>query len=91
MSKEHVFPNGLDSYLETYYEIVDSISFSIDTDKEPSKIYEVQQQQGRGGLYELAKELTDKFENLNKGREWDGEFFDEIDEFLNKELYERSR
>ena len=42
--------------------------------------------QGRGGLYELAKELTDKFENKYKGKEWDGEFFDTINEFLEEEL-----
>lgn len=38
------------------------------------------------GLNELAKELTDKFENIHQDREWDGDFFDEIEEFLEIEL-----
>ena len=47
-------------------------------------------EQGHGGLYELAEELTDEFELLNKGRVWDGEFFDEIEEFLSEKLYPQS-
>ena len=42
--------------------------------------------QGAGGFYELAQELTDKFEMLNKDREWDGDFWDEIEQFLESEL-----
>lgn len=37
-------------------------------------------------MYELAEELTDKFETLNQNREWDGEFFDEIEAFLIEEF-----
>jgi hypothetical protein len=40
--------------------------------------------QGHGGLYELAEELTDKFEAENEGVEWgmDKEYFEEIQNFL---------
>ncbi len=43
---------------------------------------------GHGGLYELAEFLTDKFELLNKGKTWDGNWFDEIESFLNAELHD---
>ena len=85
------FPNGITSYLETYYEVCSGIFLSYDEEnmKENSKlIEEINESQGTGGLYQLAESLTDKFELLNKDREWDGEFFDEIDKFLKKELYE---
>jgi hypothetical protein len=41
---------------------------------------------GTGGLYELAEELTDKFEIQNAGVEWDGEYFDAIELFIKTEL-----
>jgi hypothetical protein len=34
----------------------------------------------------LANDLTDEFELLNKDREWDGEFFDEIERFLDEKF-----
>jgi len=39
-------------------------------------------------MYELAQELTTKFENQYKDTLWgeDLEFFETIEEFLNKEL-----
>lgn len=82
---ESKFPNGLTSYLETYYEIVDSIRIYLEYSK-INKVGKIYESQGRGGLYELAEELTDKFELLNKDREWDGDFFDEIEKFINEEL-----
>jgi hypothetical protein len=73
------FPNGFESWCKTYYEIVD---FLICT----SKVVKFYKQNSTGGMYELARELTDKFETLNKGREWNGEFFEELEHFLIKEL-----
>jgi len=84
------FPNGFASWYETHHEVVSAITQSILLEeKEPefkSKATTVSEEQGTGGLYELAEELTDKFEKLHEGREWDGEFFDEIEDFLQKEL-----
>jgi hypothetical protein len=86
------FPNGFPSWYETFYEVVDTITYIMENNdfihplyKECNKRYN---SQGRCGLYELAKGLTDKFELKNKDRSWDGEFFEEIDKFLEKELYE---
>ncbi len=73
--------NGLPSYLETHFEIVDLIC--IDTDNEDSLAYHIAETQGRGGMYKLAEKLTDEFEEIYQGREWDGDFFDTISEFIN--------
>lgn len=84
------FPNGFDSWYETHHEVVEFITVheierqSKENSTEGTEIAKRQEAQGIGGLYELAKEWTDEFEKKNKGRKWDGEFFDEIDIFLNK-------
>ena len=82
------FPNGFTSWQETHYEVVEKISMISQMDEAliPPLVSFVYTMGGRGGLYELAEELTDEFEELNKNREWDGEFFDEIETFLNDKL-----
>lgn len=77
------FPNGFSSWQETHFEVVAHIVAT--TDLEGSRANEAQTSKGTGGLYELAEDLTDQFETLNKDRAWDGEFFDEIHDFLEKE------
>lgn len=37
-------------------------------------------------MYELAENLTNEFEELNKDKKWNGEFFDEIYSFLTNKL-----
>lgn len=79
--------NGTDSWSETHYEVVAEIISRIDIERTiPNTI---QKEQGTGGLYELASDLTDEFELKHAGRQWDGEFFDEIEEFLHKKLDRR--
>ncbi len=71
-------------YLETYYEIVAGIEQSLHlSGSKPNIILE---EKGTGGLWELAKELTDEFQELHKDTVWNGEFFDEIEKFLKKKL-----
>ena len=78
------FPNGVENFLETYYEICTAIEDA--RHKEDSETKEIQEKEGSAGIYELANELTLKFEKEHKGFEWDGEFLEEIEEFLQKEL-----
>lgn len=84
---EKIFPNGFASWQETHYEVVKAIEVEQGKDAPKGIVKERHEAQGHGGLYELAEELTDEFEKLNEGRKWDGEFFDEIDEFINKKLF----
>lgn len=81
------FPNGFASWQETHYEVVAAITNEIAHDNvNDNLIYKTLRENGHGGLYELAEELTDEFELLNKGREWDGEFFEEIERFLDEKF-----
>jgi hypothetical protein len=78
------FPNGFDSWQETHFEIVKAIANT--PEDAGNKVTNTECMKGRGGLYELAEELTSKFEKLHKGKQWDGEFFDAIEEFLEQEF-----
>jgi len=79
-------PEDLDSYLETYFEIVQEIVLTIEKEKEGegNAITRQHDEKGRGGLYELAKEWTDEFEAKYKGIEWgvEIEFHEKLEEFL---------
>lgn len=72
----------LEEYLETYFEIVESITLAMQFDTD-TVVHQVYATQGRGGLYELAKEWTDEFHSLHADREWDGEWLDVITDFFN--------
>lgn len=75
-----------DDYLETYYEMVQAITIEHMKDEPQGIVKDRHDAQGHGGLYELAKELTDEFQEKHNGRLWDGDFFDEIQSFLNEKL-----
>jgi hypothetical protein len=78
--KRHVFPNGFTNWHETHY----FVSCHINQTEEINDTLAARRRahQGTGGLWELAKELTDEFENLHKGRAWDGEWMDELEAWL---------
>jgi hypothetical protein len=80
------FPNGFESWAETHHEVVSAITLTMNQDEYPIKLEEIQLSKGSGGIWEFCIELTDEFEKLNEGREWDGEFYDEIEEFINSKI-----
>lgn len=86
----YIFENNFSStckWQETHFEVVSYIEqLRSQAIIESNLINEIQETKGTGGFYELAEELTDEFEKVNEGREWDGEFFDEIEDFLGKKL-----
>ena len=80
-----IFPNGFGYWQETHFEIVSHIVTTCKT--VGTMANDVNNLYGTKGMYKLAEELTDEFENLHKGRTWDGDYFDEIEKFLlSKEL-----
>lgn len=80
--KEKIFPNGFQSWMETFFEVVTFITLQLANDPDSGDtISERYENSGTGGMYELAEEWTDEFEEKNKEREWDGEFFDELEVF----------
>ena len=86
--QEMLFLNGFTSWYETFYEVVAKITYILHTDlRETCRILkDITNMRGRGGLYDLAYELTQNFENYYQGKVWDGDYFDTIDKFLEKEL-----
>ncbi len=83
------FPNGFSNWVETHHTIVRNIEHMLDNQDEDmwgQRLYEVQAKGGTGGVWILCESLTDKFEQENIGVEWEGEWFDAIDTFLEKEL-----
>ena len=79
-------PFDFESWHETHYEVVAAIATECAKDEPQGLVKEVLDEQGYGGRYELARDLTNEFETLNKDRQWDGEYFDEIELFLNQKL-----
>ena len=80
MSKQ--FENGFESWHETHFEVVAMITQMRESNNMPSTLIEINETQGTGGFYELAYDLTNEFEKMHSGRAWDGDFFDEIEAFL---------
>ena len=82
---DYKFPNGFTSWNETHFEIVSMLTLEYKRN-ENGAIGKFNEDYGTGGLYEIAEEWTDEFEELNKDRKWDGEFFNEIESFFAKKL-----
>jgi hypothetical protein len=81
------FPNGFSSWQETHYEVVQAITIEYTQDKRTGLVAYRHEAQGHGGLYELAEELTDKFEALHEGNEWgDKGYLETLEEWLNEKL-----
>lgn len=75
-----------DDWVETHFEVVARIAQELEYELYDTPVYRRYSEGGRGGLYELAEELTNEFQELHKDRVWDGEFFDVLEEFLNEKL-----
>jgi hypothetical protein len=70
------------SWHQTHYEIVQWIQHELRKDKPSGVIGEDYERHGTPAMYNLAKQWTDKFEELHRGREWDCEFWDEVEAFV---------
>lgn len=78
-----VLPNGLRSWMETHFEIVCFIMAGDMTDGIIAELYEGG---GIGTMYDLAFSLTEEWESMHQGRQWDGEWSDELQEWLKDRL-----
>jgi hypothetical protein len=85
--EEKVFVNGFRSWMETFFEVTSYINGEVTLQDDCCEVVKAAMWgQGYPSLYDLAEELTDEFEEINKGREWDGEFVDEINSFMSIKL-----
>lgn len=82
------FPNGFTSWMETHYEVVQAITIEWTTPDPKGTIRDKHDEQGAGGLYELAEELTDEFELKYQGVIWGVvlEYFETLENFLSERL-----
>lgn len=81
-------PKAVSEFLETHYEFAGLIERmrALPENEQPNLIREINDEQGTGGFWELAESLTKEFMAKNADREWDGEFFDEVEEFFSQKL-----
>lgn len=80
-----VFPNGFQSWKETYFEVVSHIVEA--NNKGDNVVTDVAASQGTTGLYDLAEKTTDLFEEAHFGSTWDEkDFFEEVENFCNKQF-----
>ena len=80
--------NGVRSWIETHHEVVSVLAVYLHENghRTTGIIDERMNEGGRCEMFDLAIEITDKFEKINEGREWDGEFLDEVYEYTKSEL-----
>ncbi len=74
------------SYLETHFELSAMLYRDISKEVLPELLKQEHTNHGYCVFYTLAEKWADEFEELNKDRQWDGEFYEEIEEFYNKKL-----
>jgi hypothetical protein len=78
--KQKNFPNGFENWHETHFVIVHHLTETQDYSGSLSN--RTREAAGMGGLMELSATLTDQFEQMYKGREWDGDYYDTIEDFI---------
>lgn len=82
------FPNGFESWQKTHFEVVEVLCYirSLEEGKQPKSFSEMLDQSASDELYNLALELTNKFEEQTKGRKRERFLFDEIEDYVWNEV-----
>ena len=82
------FPNGFESWQKTHFEVVEVLVYmrNLDEDKKPKGYYEALDQSAGEEMYNLALNLTNKYEEQTKGKEIKRNLFDEIEDFVWSEV-----
>lgn len=82
---DKVFPNGFQSWKETYFEVVSHIAEAGNNGR--NVVTDISESEGTTGLYDLAENITDLFEEAHLGSDWDEkDFFEEVEDFCNKQF-----
>ena len=79
---------GFKNWSETHFEVVTILTLleQEPENEQPYELLSARKNEGTTGVWELAGMITDEFEELNKGREWDGEFYEEVEAFVQKRV-----
>jgi len=81
------FVNGFESWAETHHEIALEIERLTQNENScPLGLLNLYEEKGIGGMYLFAIKLTDEFETLYEGVEWEGgtenDYFETLENFL---------
>jgi hypothetical protein len=82
------FPNGFDSWQRTHFEVVEVLVYmrNLEEGKKPRGFYEAIDQSASPEMYELALNMTNKYEEQTKGKERNRSLFDDIEDFAWNEI-----
>lgn len=72
----------LEEYLKTHYEVVKNLEYGLNGTYSNAKLISYYEKHGIGGIWELAKSITDDFQFIHRNREWDGEWLDELEKYV---------
>lgn len=80
------FVNGFTNWYETHHEVVAKLTLMSDDSINPYLLrYHIEN--GTGGMYELAKDITDSFEKKYEGSKWiEEDFFEAVENFVEQEI-----
>lgn len=83
---EHHFPRGFDSWQKTHFEVVEALCYlrDLQEEKESKNFSQMLDRSATDDMYQLAIQLTDKFETEKVERSGTT-LFDLIEEFVYKE------
>ena len=82
------FPNGFESWQKTHFEVVEVLCFmrDLEEEKQPKSFSELIDRTASEGMYNLALQLTNKYEEQTKGKKREQSLFDEIESFVWSEV-----
>lgn len=82
------FPNGFTSWYETHHEIVCAINGILQQEEIPHMVpWMISNEQGTGGIYEYCVDITDEFEKIHEGVEWEADYFDVLEQFIDQKVF----
>jgi hypothetical protein len=70
------------NWIETHHEVVlllDNITGDIEN---YPRLQDAWKHQGTGGMWELGEKITTEFCELHEDREWDGDWYDTLEDFV---------
>ncbi len=82
------FPNGFESWQKTHFEVVEVLCYIRDLEEgeKPKKFAELIDRTATEEMYTLAISLTNKYEEQTKGKKRERTLFDEIEDFVWREV-----
>lgn len=76
--------------LETHYEVSSELSQNLNAPApyRNEALQNLYKRGGRGAVWELAETITIEFAQKYESHQWDGEYFDFLEEFIESKLQE---